>query len=151
MPSVLFICTANICRSPMAMGLFRSKVGDDPEWRIESAGTWSFKGQPAASYTRAVLALRGIDISDHRSRSLDRDLLLQFNLILTMEDGHKEAISVEFPEIAHRVYLISEMVDEIYNIPDPIGGTIDEFELTAQEFDGIFDRGFNKIEALARD
>ena len=68
-----------------------------------------------------------------------------------MEDGHKEAISVEFPEIAHREYLISEMEDEIYNIHDPIGGTIDEFELTAQEFDGIFDRGFNKIEALARD
>jgi len=68
-----------------------------------------------------------------------------------MEDGHKEAISIEFPEIANRVYLISEMVDEIYNIHDPIGGTIDEFELTAQEFDSIFDRGFNKIEALARD
>ena len=74
----------------MAEGLFRSRVGGDPDWRIELAGTWSFSGQHAASYTRAVLALRGIDIHDHRSRSVDKDFLLQFNLILTMEEGTKK-------------------------------------------------------------
>ena len=43
------------------------------------------------------------------------------------------------------------MVDEIYNIQDPIGGSIDQFETTAQEFESIFDNGFQKIETLARD
>ena len=135
----------------MAMGLFQNRVEDDPGWCVESAGTWSVEGQPAASYTRAILALRGIDIDDHRSRSLNKELLRRFNLILTMEEGHKEAITVEFPEIAQRVYLLSEMVNEIYNIQDPIGGTVDQFEMTAQEFENIFERGFGKIADLARD
>lgn len=133
----------------MAMGLFQKKVGSDPDWRIESAGTWSIEGQPAASYTVEVLAQRGIDISDHRSRAVTGELLGQFNLILTMEEGHKEALRVEFPKIASRVYLLSEMVGEHYNIADPMGGPIEHFELTAQEFERIFENGFDKISELA--
>jgi protein-tyrosine-phosphatase len=151
MPSVIFICTANICRSPMAMGLFRKEVDDDLEWRIESAGTWSIEGQPAASNTQEVLAQRNIDISGHRSRSLSGKLLREFNLILTMEEGHKEAIGVEFPEVSNRVYLLSEMIGEIFNIEDPIGGPVEHFELTAQELERIFDRGFQQIKHLASD
>ena len=143
MLSVLFVCTANICRSPMAMGLFRSRVDDDPEWRIESAGTWSIEGQHAASYTRAVLAMRGIDISDHRSRSVDREFLQQFNLILTMEGGQKEAISVEFPEIADRVYLISEMVDEVYNIDDPM--VVVPWEIEPEVFETLTQNYFPEL------
>ena len=149
MPSVLFVCTANICRSPMAMALLQERVGDSPEWTIESAGTWSIQGQPAASNTQKVLAQRGIDIHNHRSRSVDRDLLRQFNLILTMEAGHKEALQVEFPEIAQRVYVLSEMIGESYNIHDPIGESIENFELTSEEFEQIFDIGFQKIADLA--
>lgn len=151
MPSVIFICTANICRSPMAMGLFRKKVDHDLDWRIESAGTWSIEGQPAASNTQEVLAQRNIDISEHRSRSLNRKLLSEFNLILTMEEGHKEAIRVEFPEVANRVFLLSEMIGESYNIEDPIGGPVEHFELTAQEFERIFNRGYQQIKHLASD
>jgi protein-tyrosine-phosphatase len=151
MPSILLICTANICRSPMAMGLFKKKVDYDPDWRIESAGTWSIEDQPAAFYTQEVLARRGIDISDHKSRSVTGELLNQFNLILTMEEGHKEALSVEFPMIAPRVYLLSDMVGEQYNIQDPIGGPIEQFEMTAQEFERILNSGFQRIIQLASD
>jgi protein-tyrosine-phosphatase len=133
----------------MAMGLFRKFVGNDPEWRIESAGTWSIEGQPAASNSTEVLARRDIDISFHRSRSVNSELLSQFDLILTMEDGHKEALCIEFPDIAARVHLLSTMIDEHYNIQDPIGGPIEHFELTAQEFESIFQRGFQKIKQLS--
>ena len=145
MPSVLFVCTANICRSPMAMGLFRRKVQGLPGWRVESAGTWTIEGQPAASYSQMVLQSRGIDIHDHRSRPVDRELLSKFNLILTMESGHKEALKVEFPEFADRVYLVSEMIEAGYNIPDPMGGSVDGFEETAGDFERIFDHGFEMI------
>jgi len=129
----------------MAMGLFRKKVSDLAGWQIESAGTWTVLGQPAASYTQQVLQQRGIDIHDHRSRPVNRELLAQFSLILTMESGHREALMVEFPEFSDRVFLLSEMIGEIYNIPDPIGGSIEDFEETAGEFERIFDQGFENI------
>lgn len=129
----------------MAMGLFRKKVGDLEGWRIESAGTWTVEGQPAASYTQLVLQRRGIDIQDHRSSPVDRGLLAQYNLILTMESGHKEALKVEFPEFADRVFLLSEMIGDVYSIPDPMGRSIDDFEETAGELEQIFEQGFDNI------
>lgn len=149
MHTVLFVCTANICRSPMAMGLLRQMVGNAEDWRIESAGTWSISGEPAAWNTQMILDQRGINIRNHRSRPVNRDLLKEFNLILVMEAGQKEALRVEFPEVADRVYLISEMVGGSYNIPDPMGFSIESFEETAREISQILEKGFDKIRQLS--
>jgi protein-tyrosine-phosphatase len=135
----------------MAAGLFRKKIGEASDWRIESAGTWGVEGEPAAGKSRVVLGQRGIDISQHRSRTVTRELLNSFNLILTMEAGHAEALRAEFPEIARRVFLITEMIGKGYNIQDPVGGPLEEFEMTARELEQIFDQGFGKISELARD
>ena len=150
MHSVLFICTANICRSPMAMGLLQGKVIDFiDDWKIESAGTWAAEGQPAARFTQQVLLARGIDISSHRSRSVTPYLLKTFNLILTMEAGHKEALKVEFPDISRKFFTLSQMIDQSFDIFDPIGGPLVEFEETAREIFQILTKGFNKIEKLS--
>ena len=151
MHTVLFVCTANICRSPMAMGLLRKKVGQSVGWRIESAGTWSILGEPPAWNTQLVLDQRGINVRDHRSRPVHLELLREFMLILVMEAGHKEALQVEFPEIADRVHLVSEMIGATYNIPDPMGNSFESFEETAKEFEQILDQGFEKISQLAED
>ena len=145
MPSVLIVCTANICRSPMAMGILRKKVISMQDWRVESAGIWSIDGQPAATSTIEVLAERGISMHDHRSRVVTPELLQQFNLILTMESGQKEALQVEFPTIANRVYLVSEMAGDEYDISDPMGMPYQEFEKTAQEIELIFEKGLYRI------
>ena len=152
MHSVMFVCTANICRSPMAMGLMRKLVqASGSDWRVESSGTWAINGEPAAINTQKVLEARGIDIRSHRSRLITRELMRQFNLILTMERGHKEALSIEFPDLAGRVHLLSEMVGDVYDINDPIGGPLVDFQDTAKEIDQIFSDGFEKIEALSED
>ena len=153
MRSVLFVCTANICRSPMASEIFKHKVSklENPaEWRIESAGTWAADGNPAVQNAQLTLAsLYKVDLSNHSSRVVSRKLLSSFNLILTMEKGHKEALQVEFPELAGRVYLLSEMVGEKREIHDPIGGTPFDFRDTARELDRILTEGFDKIRQLA--
>lgn len=149
MPSVLIVCTANICRSPMAMGILQKKVETLPGWYVESAGTWSIIGQPPATNTIEVLIRRGISIPHHRSRVVTLDLLRRFNLILTMEAGQKEALKVEFPEIAGRIYMVSEMVGEQYDISDPIGEPYEEFEKTAQELELIFEKALDRIQKLA--
>jgi protein-tyrosine-phosphatase len=134
----------------MAEALFRAKLdASQVDWRIESAGTWAPDGEPAAEKTLQVLRDRGVDLSRHRSRSVSRALLSQFNLILTMERGHKEALQAEFPELARRVYLLSEMVGRIHDIRDPVGGIPADFQDTANELERILSKGFEKISQLA--
>ena len=152
MHSVLFVCTANICRSPMAMGLMQNKVRDSiNEWSIESAGTWAINGEPAAINTEKVLEERGIDIHSHRSRLVTLDMMRQFKLILTMERGHKEALQVEFPDHAVKVLLLSELLDGIFDVHDPIGGPLENFQETAKEIEQILTDGFENISNLSRE
>jgi protein-tyrosine phosphatase len=150
MNSVLFICSANICRSPMAMGLFRMKAQLEAQpWRVESAGVWALEGYPAAVNTLAVLKARGIDLSAHQARQVTEEMAAGFHLILTMERGQKEALRVAFPILAGRVYLLSEMIGKSYEIVDPIGSELADFEDTALEMERIFEHGWDRICQLA--
>ena len=134
----------------MAMALLRAKTTHSQEaWRIESAGTWALQSRPPAEKTRQVLEQQGIDVSDHHSRPVTRELLDSFNLILTMERGHKEALQVEFPRLAGRVYTLTEMVAGFGDIEDPIGGSLEAFEATYEEIDQILEQGFDKIKRLS--
>jgi protein-tyrosine phosphatase len=150
MNSVLFICSANICRSPMAMGLLRSLIEDSSDqWKIESAGVWDMGNQQVAVNTQLVLKERGIDLNDHTSRAVTGTMLSEFNLVLVMEDIHKEVLNLAFPEYTDRIYMLSEMVGEVYDIVDPIGGALADFEETAQEMERILTESFEKISILA--
>jgi protein-tyrosine phosphatase len=152
MPSVLFVCTANICRSPMAEAIFKSKVAGDENasgWRVESAGTWASGGQPAADFSHQVMRERGLDIGDHRSQSITRELLQDFDLILTMEKNHKEALRAEFPEFADTIYVLSEMTGQLHDIEDPIGGSRADYLAAADEIDRLITQGFEKIVQLS--
>jgi protein-tyrosine-phosphatase len=149
MGSVLFVCTANRCRSPMAEYLFRERMAyEEPAWRIESAGTWAADGDPAMPRTEAVLAEVGLDASGHRSRSVDRCDLASFDLILVMEAGHREALSVEFPEVASRIYLLSEMVGKKFDVRDPVAGTTEDYRQTLREIRSLLAQGEGRIRDL---
>lgn len=153
MASIIILCTANMCRSPMAEALLQAKLharDDTANWSVASAGTWTIIGQPVASKTLEVMQrLYGVDLGGHRSRLVSRPLLRPFDLILVMEVGQKEAIGVEFPELVSRVHLLYEMVGYKRNVSDPIGGTTKDFEDTARELEDLLDRGLENIIRLA--
>src|SRR6202044_1349980 len=89
--NILFVCTGNICRSPMAEGLFRHLVADRKDVRVASAGVHASPGQPPSTYSVEALAEIGIDISRQRSQSLTDDLVARADLIFAMTRGHLEA------------------------------------------------------------
>ena len=146
--SVLLVCTANQCRSPMAEAMLKSyliKMDPGCDWIIESAGTWTESGHPATPYGVTVMAKMGLDTSRHRSQPISKELLDRFELILTMEAGHKEAIQIEFPQLANRVYLLSEMAGEQVPVLDPIGEPIEAYQQTANEIKNWIQKGIPKI------
>ena len=148
-PAVLFVCTANICRSPMAEGLLKALVLKElpasPTWRIESAGTWTRSGLPAAPFSIQCMATRGIDISPHLSQSIEEVTIEEFDLILTMETGHKEAILIKYPTARNRVMIISELVNLKTSIFDPVGLPIEVFNQTANLINQILYKGLPVI------
>lgn len=153
MPSILFVCTANQFRSPLAAASLLRAVdpeNSDAKWIVESAGTWTTPGMPAAtSAVQIAKQLRLTGLDHHLTRQLDQQLLDRFDLILVMESGHKEAISTEFPAVCNRVYLLSELVDDFpYDIPDPVGPGVDPGEV-GRDLHRIIARGKEKILGLA--
>lgn len=151
MNAVLFVCTANICRSPMAAGLLKRLVaGNQENWRIESAGVRAIDGSEAVWGTQAVLQARGIDIRDHRSRQITRVMLAEFPLVLVMEHGHKEGLRAAFPEFADRIFLLSEMIGKKKEIIDPMGGALVDYVETANEIEAILAAGMDTIVAYSQ-
>jgi protein-tyrosine phosphatase len=136
----------------MAEAIFESKVAGEENasgWRVESAGTWASGGQPAAEFSRQVMQERGLDINNHRSQSITRELMHAFDLILVMEKNHKEALRAEFPEFAEKVYLLGEMAGYAHDVDDPIGLSKADYRAAADEINRLISEGFREIERLA--
>jgi protein-tyrosine phosphatase len=91
---------------------------------------------------------RGIDIHAHRSRSVNAELMEEADLILVMTQHHAEALSAAFPDQAHKVYLLSQMVGQTYDVSDPYGGTRLEYAYIAQELEQLIDGGYERIVTL---
>jgi len=118
-------------------------------WIVESAGTWAVGARPAHAQMGKVAEEAGLDLSRHRARNVEELALNTYDLILTMEQNHKEALQVEFPQISGRVYQLTEMVGMKYDIADPIGGGLDDFRRTLQELKRLIAFGLPRIITLA--
>jgi len=155
MPSILFVCTANRFRSPIASAfLLRSlaKNGQLENFHVESAGTWAQSGALVVPSAKWIQANLGLDLEMHRARLVNRELLGAQDLILVMENSHSEALRVEFPEIKERIHLLTNVVSGMtYDVPDPGGPAPgDTFPNVARELSELVEGGFEKICILAR-
>lgn len=152
MPHVLTICTANICRSPLVAAYLRHELDAHgmTGWAVSSAGTWAEQERGAARYTIDVAAEKGLDLTDHRARMVTREMLAEADLVLCMTAGHAEALRIEFPADAHKVFLLSEMVGRRYDISDPYGGPRAGYEQMSRETERLVREGFGRITDIAR-
>src|ERR1700726_2670203 len=130
--NILFVCTGNVCRSPMAEGLFRHMVANRPDIGVRSAGVSTFPGQPPSSHAIEVLAELRIDISKLRSLPLSDELVRGASCIIAMTRSHMESIYYLFPEAAEKTFLLREFEDYApsLDVSDPIGLGREAYEVT---------------------
>ena len=119
--NVLFVCTGNTCRSPMAEGLCRPL---NKEYKTDvlplSAGLYAFAGAPVSQ--EAVLAVQSLaDISNHKAREINEEYVEASDIIVAMTENHRQAIKQRFPNFAGRLVLLHELVGETDDVDDPYG------------------------------
>jgi len=123
--NVLFVCTGNICRSPIAEGLFRRLIGNRKDIEVASAGVHAVRGQPPSLYAVQVCVEEGTDISGLRSQPLTATLVDQATHIFAMTGAHVETIQTLFPQTAEKTFLLREFEEPgttvWREVPDPIG------------------------------
>jgi RpiB/LacA/LacB family sugar-phosphate isomerase len=125
MKTILFICTGNVCRSPMAEALFRHAARGRGEFRVVSAGLGAMDGQPPTQHSVQAMRELGVDISGQRSRMLTADLVRQADFIFGMTHAHVDTIALLYPPAAEKTFLLREFDETLEpfekDIADPIG------------------------------
>ena len=120
---ILFVCTGNICRSPMAEHLFKDILPRNAAWRAQSAGLMASQGQRASTAAVATMRELHLSISSHRSQPVTRDLIDDAFCIVVMTRSHASLLGSSFSDALDRVHLLRSFDPDAgdNDVDDPIG------------------------------
>lgn len=151
---VLFVCTANICRSPMAGAIFNALAEDEGlAIRAESAGVAALKGEEIAPNASIALGEAGIYPGEHHARQVSRAMIEEADLVLVMGPRHIVKLRRLFGDLSDRVYTLPEYAnDTLYGnhsgeveIPDPYGHTITAYRASVRQLSDCIERLIERL------
>lgn len=143
------MCTGNLCRSPIAEGILRDRLDrvGIAHASVSSAGIWATERTPIVDYAELVARSHGVDLSQHLSRKLNVDLIERSDLILVMEEVHRDMIRKNYPSAFKRTYVIKSFGPRASGgeVADPMGAGLEIFHTCFEELKFEIDRIFPEI------
>jgi protein-tyrosine-phosphatase len=153
---VMFVCTGNSCRSPMAEGILKDLLAREGIQNVvvDSTGTRAPDGNAPTNYAVLTMVEMGIKILNHRARTITPKLAEQADLLLVMEKAHQQYLQHTIPAVRQRTVLLKEFarkhVDGGIEVIDPVGHDFDFYRACAQELLGECTRILPFVKELAR-
>lgn len=145
---ILFVCTGNTCRSPMAELIMRDIAEDEGlSVDVDSAGIFAANGAQISMQAAAELKERGIDAYAKRSKRVTEEMVEGADLVLCMGDGHRRMLVESYPKEADKIKTLAEYVGESRDVKDPYGGDYDTYRRCADRIEGLVDKLIKKINA----
>ena len=150
MSGIVFVCTGNICRSPMAEGILRHRLEEEDIYGIQvtSMGVSGLDNLPATEQAQQVCEEHGIDISEHRSRPIVGEEIQDADWVFCMEPGHQQFLNTYYPWHKDQIVLLAawpEKPNRKSVVPDPYGRAIDVYRDVFDQIAGHIDRVFDDL------
>lgn len=151
---ILFVCSGNTCRSPLAESIARRLFEQEGIEGIEvgSAGTFAEEGACASSGALEVARENGLDLEAFQSRRLSSEILDGADLVLVMEPGHRSGVLGLSPKADTKTHLLGELLGARgaeAAVPDPFGGAIESYRRTYRRIETMIREGLDKLKELA--
>lgn len=121
--NILFICTANTCRSPMAHGILKKMLSNKKsEYSINSAGIFTHPNDEINNMAKRELKKRGINFKGRKSVRITNNLINEADLVFSMTSNQRRLLVQSFPDSADKIYLLGDYTNRGGDIADPYGG-----------------------------